>query len=266
MDGDPRRGTDGSATDRSAHGVGARFRAHIRRHTYGLTALFLVASTAAVAAPIVKKNRVISESIQDEAVSKADIGTAAVGSGQVGLFSLSGNHIAGNALRSEDVAESQLDDSLQRRPSPAFCTGGLTIEKIDSGGDLDCGGPKAYTVREGETNICNDGCQEAAIDVPAGAYLAMAKATVSTTSLQQRPLNRIECTLEAGDDSHDTAAAFANESFSVETLSPILVHQFGAPGTIALRCQDFSDEDFGDWQGKNISITAIRLGGIGAQP
>jgi hypothetical protein len=104
--------------------------------------------------------------------------------------------------------------------------------------------------------ICNGGCVEGSLNLPAGAYAISAKIELHQGDVDQEHLFT-ECTLSAGGGSDRSRVHVLPSDVPEATLPLQLVRNLPSGGTASVSCRD---ADIGDVRGEQLKITGVELG------
>jgi hypothetical protein len=274
-------------------------RSHIRSNIVGYVALFVALSGVAYATdgPLPGQNQVGSEDIIDTEVHAPDIKNGAVTSNKVANESLVADDLAPksvgyseldpaafasgdiapgcirgvsctfgipvNAIQSNEIQDGQVTnaDLANNAVGSAEIQDGQ-ITKADLASGVIPAGPAGYAAFDDDTGIiCNFGCTEGSLkNLPAGSYAISAKIEIQQTNFSDDRLVAL-CTLSAGNDfDKSDSVDLPGGDNQYMTIPMQVVHTFASDGgTASVACEDI---DHGDAHGKNLKITAIRLGSL----
>jgi hypothetical protein len=267
---------------------------HIRHNVVGYIALFVaLGGTALAGGYVVSDNSQLGpgtvsgseppggkhDNIIDGSISFKDIAPDSIGGGRINESTLGTvpNADQVDGLDGGELAESpgfglgkfafggkqffKVNDKVIQRRVATSCPPATAVRTITQSGAVDCvRGPMAFAAHDDFTGIiCNKGCNEGTLSLPAGFYAISAKIVVGSNPNSFGHVF-VHCSLNAGSDK-DEATWFADnvDSGATTSLPFALVHNFTSPGTVALRCDD---DDIGEANGLKLKITAIRLGGM----
>jgi hypothetical protein len=168
--------------------------------------------------------------------------------------------LAGFGLQQTLIGLAIDPDRTQRRVDEA-CPTGQAIRSISETGDVSCArGPQALSFTDDNTGIiCNNGCVEGSLALPAGTWVITAKIVIVNTQ-EDVPEVLARCELRAGgevDSSSVYLRGFTDfGSNDASTLPMQLLATLPDPGSASVFCLD---QDHGDQHGRNLSIIAMRV-------
>lgn len=148
-----------------------------------------------------------------------------------------------------------VDPTKVQRRVTGTCPAGTDVRGVAQDGTVTCavGTSVFYAYRNTERQVCDNGCVEATLDVPAGTYAVSAKEVFYPTDLNNH--SSAACTLTAEGDTDK--GVDSNGSSAPTTLNLQLVHTFANAGSISLSCNDTKGAD--SWGG-DLKITALAVG------
>ena len=261
-------------------------RTHLRHNIVGYVALFfsLGLGTAWASHEQIFSNDIVNGEVKkvdvgnaavgtaelvDEAIQKVDVANAAVGTEEVASGSLHAIDVNSNTFRSEDIAAhytgffKQFGIPTNAIQSHEIQNGQVMKEDLASNA-----GPVGRSMADGTPgpgNICNNGCTEGKLALPAGSYAIFAKIGAFQLDVDEDLLH-VVCELDTGTDKDtaivrtlgDTAGGGPLPTNAAHaTLSMQLVHDYSSAGNAAVNCED---QDVGDARSRALRITAIELG------
>lgn len=168
--------------------------------------------------------------------------------------------LPGFGLKSTQVGLAINVAVTQRRVDTA-CPAGQAIRRITQAGDVVCTrGPKGLSFVDADTGvICNNGCPEGNLSLPAGTWMISAKIGVVQSDDDEDRLSVI-CSLAAGGLSDTAVAAFSDGGGTdwqgATTLPMQLLADLDRSDTASVSCED---QDIGNVTGRDLSIIAVRL-------
>lgn len=257
-------------------------RSHIRHNAVAYVALFFaLGGTSAYAA-----NTVFSDDIVDGEVKAQDLGPSSVRTGKIADGHVRTADVLDNDLTRDDLGPSSVGafelsqlafdaadirDVLSGFPKKfGLADNVVQSEEIEDKSirDQDLAAsaePTAFSTSIANTGIiCNNGCAEGSLTLPAGSYAISAKITV-----RQQPNNgdllHVVCDLDVGGNNDADKAfvrqlgddAFASGSAAGATLPLQAVQDLPSGGKASLNC---ADQDVGDATGADLKITALEVG------
>jgi hypothetical protein len=154
-----------------------------------------------------------------------------------------------------------IDPAVTQRRVDAGCPNGQAIRSISATGDVACSrGPAALSLTDDDTGIiCNNGCVEGSLALPAGSWVITAKIVIVNTQ-EDEPEVLAACELRAGgevDRSSVYLRGFTDlGSNDTSTLPMQLLVTLGSAGSASVFCLD---QDHGDQHGRDLSIIAMRV-------
>jgi hypothetical protein len=116
---------------------------HIRSNVVGYVALFFAFTGGAYAVTIAPKNSVVSSSIKNRQVKKADLGAKAVVGSKLANNAVTGTKVAPNSLTGTQINETTLDPAVIQDRVTGTCGSGQAVASIDQGGSVGCHGTGA---------------------------------------------------------------------------------------------------------------------------
>ena len=274
----------------SGGSLSRRARAHLRSNVVAYVALFFALGGGAawathpggantISSVDIIDQEVRTEDIRNANVQNPDIQTGAVTSGKVedqtltkadlGLNSVGAFEIHGTAFRNEDIRAQYVGfgkaygipaDAIQ---SDEISNG--TVQPADLANEAK--GPLGFELADDDTGIiCNNGCVEGTLSLPPGFYLILGKIEVDQDDVFEELLS-VRCDLSNGGSAFDHAFARVIGEEGGGSVRPtratlslqgerLLIER----GTVSINCTDF---DIGDAVGSNLKINAIKLGAFG---
>jgi hypothetical protein len=264
--------------ERHGESFSERTRAHLRANVVGYIALFVALSggvawanhpggentissidiiNGQVKTPDLNDGAVNSNKVEDQTLTMADLA-----SNSVGAF-----EIAGTAFRKEDVAAQYTGFAKAYGiPSNAIQSNEIsdnTITRADLAPQAEA--PAGFSTSVNDTGIiCNVGCTEGSLPLPAGTYALFGKITVDQADEDEDDMQvRCQLTSAGTEFDHtqtlmygDGAGTYAS-SAGVATLPMQGIRTLNEVGNVNLNC---NDADVGDVIGRDLKITAIKLG------
>jgi hypothetical protein len=257
-----------------------RTRAHLRTNVVGYVALFFALcgglawadhpggentissidiKNGEVKTQDVNLGAINSNKVEDQTLTKADLASKSVGAFE----------IDGNAFRKEDIA-AQFTGFAKAYgiPSNAIQSNEIQNGEVKKEDLASNAGPVGRSLADstpGPGNICNNGCTEGSLALPAGSYAISAKIWVFQLD-HDEDLLHVVCELDTGTDSDTAIVRALGDSDNSgplptnpahATLSMQLVHDYSSAGNVAVHCED---QDVGDARSRDLRITAIKLG------
>ncbi|MGH2992655.1 MAG: hypothetical protein ACRDL1_03870, partial [Solirubrobacterales bacterium] len=253
-------------------------RAHIRTNVVGYVALFFALGLGTAWA---NHEQIFTDDIVNGQVRKPDVGLNAVGTDEAENNSLTASdlatdsvgwvELAATAFNQSDIAQESVTGGTLARPfgiAPNGVSGSEVANNSITRSDLaaQAEAPAGFSFSDGDTGIiCNAGCTEGSLALPAGTYAVFGKIKVSQEDVGEDVLN-VRCELNSGTDFDqaqvlvfgDVAGGFPS-SAGVATLSMQGVLPLSSGGGASIEC---SDGDIGDVSGSDLKITAIKLGSL----
>jgi hypothetical protein len=168
--------------------------------------------------------------------------------------------LAGVGLQQTQIGLAINPQVTQRRVD-GTCPGGQAVRSISQSGDVTCArGPQALSFTDDDTGIiCNNGCVEGSLSLPAGTWVITAKIRIFNTSESVAEVLG-NCELRAGGEV-DRASVFvaglsAFGTNDASTLPMQLLATLPSAGSASVFCLD---QDHGNQRGADLSIIAIRV-------
>jgi hypothetical protein len=273
----------------------AGFRTHLRHNLVGYLALFVaLGGTAAGAGYVVSSNGQLGpgtvagsappqgkhDNVINNSLTASDIKPDSIGGGRIVESTLGTvpNADKVDGFNGADLSEHagfglqkytglfgeqffQVSSAQIQRRVATPCPPATAVRLITQSGAPECvRGPMAYSAHDDDTGIiCNNGCTEGSLSVPAGLYAVSAKIRLDGFLYSDEKV-QASCRLSAG--SAQDVAWWVDNAAGVRasnTLHMQVVTKYTHAGDIGVYCQD---NDVGDVYGRDLKITAIRLGGF----
>jgi hypothetical protein len=145
---------------------------------------------------------------------------------------------------------------IQRRLTSS-CSTGQAVKSVAQDGTVTCtAGPLGKSKRIADTGqICNVMCTEGSLALTPGTWAITAKITLNQSEGGERLY--ASCQLHAAGLVDETFVQVTSDAYyTVDTVQMQLIATYTESANTSVNCRDF---DFGDVDGTNLSIIAIRL-------
>jgi hypothetical protein len=161
---------------------------------------------------------------------------------------------AGFGLQSTQIGLA-INPTFTQRRVDGTCPAGHAIRAVGSTGSVTCTGPQALSFTSADTGIvCNNGCNEGVLALPAGRWLITAKLRLYDASTDL--VMHVVCELRAA--GQEDFAQFVSDDVFIVGLDLQLLVTLQSAGNAALWCLD---DDEGDIHATHVSIIALRVNG-----
>lgn len=252
-------------------GTSGRLSTHIRANVVGYVAVFIALGGTAVAGTA---DSIVSEDILNGEVKKQDVGPEAVGTNEVEANSLEAGDLALDSVGVLEIGSVFQENDIAREGPEFVRPYGIrlnavqgnevlngTITRADLAAQAEA--PAGFSTTTPDTGlICNNGCTEGSLSLPAGTYLVLGNITVFQHDFSEEKL-LVSCNLSGPGGTANTRLTGDSSGNPGSTATATLVMQsvltLASDSAANLNCRD---SDVGDVDGGELGITAIRLGSL----